>query len=310
MAASSIPFSILVLPQVVQNAVNMAAGHSSAMSIISWEGYLSAMFGNTLMCSHFAASGERSAVNVQLVGILNNFLILTQVALAGVMPLAVFVAAAVFTAIATGINLARVQKLSGASTHADDDKFGIWQKWQLGAGLIGLSVVPQVLYNTATGPAAQTLLPFGATLLLLSILIGSRLASKKGDAATLVRSLPGWGATLLFALSPLPQLVRNFLEPQSLQGLSVGTMLLALLGNALMVPRALFVRDVVWLSGTAWACTAGWGQLFSMFRGVSSETGQRLLDGYVFVAVTVVLVAYMGYVVQRNGAAKQASMAE
>lgn len=30
-------FSILVLPQVVQNAVNMAAGHSSAMSIISWE---------------------------------------------------------------------------------------------------------------------------------------------------------------------------------------------------------------------------------------------------------------------------------
>ncbi len=62
-----------------QNAVNMASGHASALSIISWEGYLSAMFGNTLMCSHFAASGERSAVNVQLVGILNNFLILTQV---------------------------------------------------------------------------------------------------------------------------------------------------------------------------------------------------------------------------------------
>lgn len=60
------------------------------------------------------------------------------------MPLAVFVAAAIFTAMATGINLARVQKLSGATTHADDDKFGIWQKWQLGAGLIGLSVVPQV----------------------------------------------------------------------------------------------------------------------------------------------------------------------
>jgi hypothetical protein len=57
----------------------MASGHVSALSIISWEGYLSAMFGNTLMCSHFAASGERSAVNVQLVGILNNFLILTQV---------------------------------------------------------------------------------------------------------------------------------------------------------------------------------------------------------------------------------------
>lgn len=36
---------------------------------------------------------------------------------------------------------------------------------------------------------------------------------------------------------------------------------------------------------------------------------QRLLDGYVFVAVTVALVTYMAYVVQRNGAAKQASKA-
>lgn len=62
-----------------QNGINMASGSAMALSIISWEGYLSAMFGNTLMCSHFAASGERSAVNVQLVGILNNFLILTQV---------------------------------------------------------------------------------------------------------------------------------------------------------------------------------------------------------------------------------------
>lgn len=302
-AASSIPFSILVLPQVVQNAINMAAGHSNALSIISWEGYLSAMFGNTLMCSHFAASGERSAVNVQLIGILNNFLILTQVALAGVMPLAVFLAAAAFTAVATGINLARVQKLSGASTHADDDKFGLWQKWQLGAGLIGLSVVPQVLYNTVA-PTAQTLLPFAITLLALGVIFGGKLASKKGDAAMLVRQLPGWGATLLFALSPLPQLVRNFLEPQSLEGLSVGTMLLALLGNALMVPRALFLRDIVWLSGTAWACVAGWGQLFSMFHAASAETGQRLLDGNVFAAVTAVLLAYSAYVVTRDAAAR------
>jgi hypothetical protein len=34
--------------------------------------------GNTLMCSHFANRGERSAVNVQLVGILNNMLVLLQ----------------------------------------------------------------------------------------------------------------------------------------------------------------------------------------------------------------------------------------
>ena len=59
----------------------------------------------------------------------------------------------------------------------------------------------------------------------------------------------------------------------SLEGLSVGTMLLALLGNALMLPRALFTRDIVWFAGTAWACTAGWGQLLSMYLGRSPFSG-------------------------------------
>ncbi|KAG2494534.1 hypothetical protein HYH03_007301 [Edaphochlamys debaryana] len=284
----------------------MASGHNAALSIISWEGYLSAMFGNTLMCSHFAASGERSAVNVQLVGILNNFLILTQVALAGFMPLAVFLAAAAFTAVATFMNLARVQRLSGAAQPADE-KFGTWQMWQLGSGLVGLAVVPQVLYNTVS-PAASSLLPFIATLVALGAIIGVKLSGRGSvDASLLVRQLPGWGATLLFALSPLPQLVRNLLEPQSLEGLSVGTMLLALLGNALMVPRALLVRDVVWLSGTTWACAAGWGQLFSMFRSVSATTGLRFLDPWVFVSVTAALLVYAGYVLAQHRKAQQDS---
>lgn len=34
---SSIPFSVLVLPQVVQNLHNMTAGNTGALSIISWE---------------------------------------------------------------------------------------------------------------------------------------------------------------------------------------------------------------------------------------------------------------------------------
>ena len=67
--------------------------------------------------------------------------------------------------------------------------------------------------------------------------------------------------------------MRNFTDIQSLEGLSVGTMLLALLGNALMVPRALLTRDTVWFTGTFWACAAGWGQLLSMHLGRSSSTG-------------------------------------
>ncbi len=49
----------------------------------------------------------------------------------------------------------------------------------------------------------------------LLVATGRQLLSKRGsgdaaaDAASLVRQLPGWGATLLFALSPLPQLVSS-----------------------------------------------------------------------------------------------------
>jgi hypothetical protein len=36
-SASSVPFSILVLPQVIQNAVQMTAGNNAALAVISWE---------------------------------------------------------------------------------------------------------------------------------------------------------------------------------------------------------------------------------------------------------------------------------
>ena len=47
--------------------------------IVVEQGYASALMGNTLMCSHFAHRGERSAVNVQLIGIASNLLVLAQV---------------------------------------------------------------------------------------------------------------------------------------------------------------------------------------------------------------------------------------
>lgn len=68
--------------------------------------------------------------------------------------------------------------------------------------------------------------------------------------------------------------VRNFTDLSSLQGLSVGTMILALLGNALCVPRALYSRDAAWTVGTTWGClTMGWAQLLSMYLGTSPITG-------------------------------------
>ena len=67
--------------------------------------------------------------------------------------------------------------------------------------------------------------------------------------------------------------MRNFRDPGSLEGLSLGTLLLAILGNAMMVPRALLTQDRVWLTGTTWACLAGWGQILSLYLRTSPVTG-------------------------------------
>jgi hypothetical protein len=54
---------------------------------------------------------------------------------------------------------------------------------------------------------------------------------------------PATPRAAMFTLSPLPQLVHNFCNLSDLAGLSLGTMLLAMLGNAACIPRALFTRD-------------------------------------------------------------------
>ena len=64
--------------------------------------------------------------------------------------------------------------------------------------------------------------------------------------------------------------MNNFAVPTSLEGLSLGTILLALVGNGLMVPRALFTRDSIWLLGSAWGSAFGWLQMLSMFVGRSA----------------------------------------
>ena len=59
----------------------------------------------------------------------------------------------------------------------------------------------------------------------------------------------------------------NFTVASSLAGPSVGTILLATGGNALMAARALASRDLIWLVGSSWGAAFGWLQLLSMFLG-------------------------------------------
>ena len=65
----------------------------------------------------------------------------------------------------------------------------------------------------------------------------------------------------------LPLQVQNMRNPSGLAGLSSASVLLATGGNGLMVPRALLLRDPVWLAGSAWGCFMGWAQLLTLFLG-------------------------------------------
>ena len=282
-ASASLPFSILVLPQVIQNTINMAAGNHQALQIISWEGYLSGLMGNALMCTHFAhLASEKSAIMVQIIGILNNLAVLLQVTLASFMPLPAFVATLALTSLSIGASLLKLKH--GTSPSA------LWSTWQLVIGSISLAVVSQII--TGLLIVDQSFGPLPSIITLLSLLSFSiaQIATrgyKQGKSFIMgpfASQLPGWTATILFALCPLPQLIRNFLEPESLAGLSVLTMLFALAGNSLMVPRAYFINDKVWMVGSTWAVVAGFGQISGMWKGSQLNTLPFALIGLVLAA--------------------------
>lgn len=86
---------------------------------------------------------------------------------------------------------------------------------------------------------------------------------------------------------------RNFAEPSNLAGLSIGTILLGMVGNALMLPRALLVQDAIWIAGASWACFAMWLQTLSMYLGHSPATGLAFVPGPLFAAVSALLLAFV-----------------
>ena len=124
--------------------------------------------------------------------------------------------------------------------------------------------------------------------------------------------VPAWSATLLFGFQPVAQVVsspanarrrlaspwpvvacggpvtlrpglmpgrlqvQNLRNPSGLAGLSLASLLLATGGNGLMAPRALLLRDPIWLAGSAWGCFMGWTQLLTLYVGrTASGWGPR-----------------------------------
>ena len=63
--------------------------------------------------------------------------------------------------------------------------------------------------------------------------------------------------------------VSNLRDPSSLAGIAIPSVVLAMVSNALMVPRALFTVDAVWFVGSAWGSLMGWAQLASLALGAA-----------------------------------------
>ncbi|GBF93458.1 hypothetical protein Rsub_06591 [Raphidocelis subcapitata] len=295
LAASSLPFTFLALPQIIQNHANIAAGAFGALEAISWVGYTAALFGNALMCVHFAARAELTAVNVQLIGMASNLAVLGQLWWAKVMPTRVYAGA-----LAVSVAIAAVGALR-ARGRLDARQ---WLPFEALAALFGVVAVPQIVAGTLS-TSAPNLAPSLAAVAAAALWLRGPAARSVADLQAAVKTVPGWCATAMFALMPLPQLVKNFGDLSGLAGLSLGTILLATLGNALCIPRALATRDPSWSFGCTWGCLAmGWAQLLCLALGRSPETGAHFLPPPAFAAATAALAGYLFWAMTADARAK------
>ncbi|GBG73974.1 hypothetical protein CBR_g17686 [Chara braunii] len=97
-------------------------------------------------------------------------------------------------------------------------------------------------------------------------IILSRTGRLPENLRSLWSQLSGWTATLLFMFMPVAQLLSNLRNPEGMAGMSVLMVLLGLIGNALMIPRSIFTRDIIWFTGCTWATMMmGWGNLLCMY---------------------------------------------
>lgn len=288
-ASSNIPFILLQLPQIMLNAQNLLAGNKTALFALGWLGQLTGLLGNLSLLSYFAKKREPGAVVVQTVGVISIYCVLFQLAMAGAMPSTLFIATSVAVGLGLILNFLNYYNLLNAS---------IWRLWEDCITIGGLSVLPQVMWSTFVPYLPQSILPGILSFALsLTTIILARSGKLSEKAVKLVGSTSGWTATLLFMWMPIAQMWTNYLNPNNIRGLSVDSILLAMIGNGLLIPRALFTRDIMWFTGSSWAALLyGWGNILSIyiFRGIGKTY---------FLAVTSALILWLGTIFWRDAKA-------
>ncbi|XVE62359.1 hypothetical protein DITRI_Ditri06bG0112000 [Diplodiscus trichospermus] len=284
--AANIPFLLLQLPQIILNARNLLAGNKTALLAVPWLGMLTGLLGNLSLLSYFAKKREKEAVLIQTLGVVSIYVVLTQLAMAEAMSLPYFLAISVVVGAGLILNFLNYYGMLNAA---------IWQFWEDFITVGGLSVLPQIMWSTFVPFIPNSILP-GAISFVLAV-AGVSMAhmgklSEKG--VKFVGAISGWTATLLFMWMPVSQMWTNFLNPDNIKGLSTFSMLLAMIGNGLMIPRAIFIRDFMWFTGSTWATLFyGYGNIVCLyfFNSISREF---------FLAATVGLVSWLGMTLWRD----------
>ncbi|GMN44134.1 hypothetical protein TIFTF001_013329 [Ficus carica] len=264
--ASNIPFLLLQLPQIILNARNLVAGNNSALFAVPWLGMLTGVLGNLSLLSYFAKKREKEVIVVQTLGVVSQYIVFSQLAIAGAMPFSFFLITSAVVSAGLLVNFLNYFYLLKPS---------LWLLWEDFITIGGLSALPQVMWSTFVPYLPNTVLPGAfAFLAALTAVIMARTGKLSEKGTKFVGAISGWTATLLFMWMPVSQMWTNFLNPNNIKGLSAFSMLLAMIGNGLMIPRALLIRDFMWFLGSSWASLFyGYGNIVCLywFNSISSE---------------------------------------
>ncbi|MQM23698.1 hypothetical protein Taro_056764 [Colocasia esculenta] len=300
--AANVPFLLLQLPQIILNARNLMAGNKGALFAVPWLGMLTGLLGNLSLLSYFAKKRETEAVLVQTLGVVSTYAVIVQLAMAESMPLPHFTVTSIV--VGTGLVLNFLNYFGWLGE-------GAWRLWEDFITVGGLAVLPQVMWSTFVPFVPNSVLPgLLSSIAAIAAVVMARTGKLSKEGVRFVGSISGWTATLLFMWMPVAQMWTNYLNPDNIKGLSAITMLLAMIGNGLMIPRALFIRDLMWtqinlctlhdaitrFTGSSWASFLhGWGNLVCMycFKSISREF---------FLAATVGLYFWLGIALWRDAA--------
>ncbi|KAL9173062.1 hypothetical protein ABFS82_03G090000 [Erythranthe guttata] len=285
-AAANLPFLLLQLPQIILNTRNLLAGNKSALLAIPWLGMLTGLLGNISLLSYFIKKRETEAVVVQMLGVISMYAVILQLVIADAMPLPHFIVTSIVIASGLVLNFMRYFQLLDGE---------IWHFWEEFITIGGLSALPQVMWSTFVPYIPHTVLPgFIAFSTAVVAVFLARMGKLSEKGIGILGFVSGWTATLLFMWMPVSQMWTNILNPENVKGLSAVSMLLAMIGNGLLIPRALFIRDLMWFTGSTWSCVFyGWGNLICLycFNNISKEF---------FLASSFGFLAWIGITVWRD----------